>query len=94
MDQTAIALCRENDLPVIVFDMSARVDSQSHADYARRMFDWSLREHPQRAFDAARYFDDDHAGGDYLHVFDQQGRRVTQSELGFDELIVCESFLE
>jgi uridylate kinase len=22
MDQTAIALCRENDLPIVVFDMS------------------------------------------------------------------------
>jgi uridylate kinase len=22
MDQTAVALCRENDLPIIVFDMS------------------------------------------------------------------------
>ena len=24
MDQTAIALCRENDLPIIVFDMSVQ----------------------------------------------------------------------
>ena len=24
MDQTAIALCRENDLPIMVFDMSVR----------------------------------------------------------------------
>ena len=26
----------------IIFDMCSRGDSQNHADYARRMFDWQL----------------------------------------------------
>src|SRR5690242_15085732 len=28
--------------PGVFFDMSSRGDSQSHAEYARRMFDWQL----------------------------------------------------
>src|SRR5262245_29419617 len=43
--------------PGIVFDMSARIDSQSHIDYARRMFDWRLAAHPADRFDAERCFD-------------------------------------
>ncbi len=70
--------------PGIVFDMSARVDSQSHADYAQRMFGWQMTPHAHRRFEAAGYFQPDRAGGDYLHVFDHNGRRVTQSELSFD----------
>jgi KaiC/GvpD/RAD55 family RecA-like ATPase len=68
----------------IVFDMSARLDPQSHAQYAARMFDWPLTSHPGGRFSPERFFDAEQAVGDYLHVFDQQGRRVTQGEVGFD----------
>jgi KaiC/GvpD/RAD55 family RecA-like ATPase len=68
----------------IVFDMSARIDSQNHVDYARRMFDWQLAAHPTERFDARQCFDAKRAVGEYLHVFDAQGRRVTQQEMGFD----------
>lgn len=68
----------------ILFDMSSRIDSQSHGDYARRMFGWPLRPHPHERFDAQKHFDASRPTGDHLHVFDQQGRRVTQREAGFD----------
>src|SRR5207248_5274451 len=59
----------------VVFDCSSRGDSQSHAEYARRMFDWRLA-----AMDAERQVDLEHVfaddPGDYLHVFDYHGRRV------------------
>ncbi len=75
---------RQEGCPGIVFDMSARIDSQSHADYSKRMFGWSMRRQAIRtpAFD--RYFDEAAGYGDYLHIFDSDGRRVTQREMGFD----------
>lgn len=68
----------------VIFDLSARIDPQSHVPYAERMFDWTIDEHPQQRFDAEHAFDIDRTVGDYLHVFERTGRRVTQSELGFD----------
>lgn len=68
----------------LVFDMSARIDPQSHEPYAQRMFDWRLSEHRHERFDAARAFDSSRLVGDYLHVFDRVGRRVTQGDIGFD----------
>jgi KaiC/GvpD/RAD55 family RecA-like ATPase len=83
----------------IVFDCSARGDSQNHAEYARRMFDW-----PLSAVDAGRQVDVEgffgrvgsahqdssevgtaHPTGDYLHVFDYHGRRVTRRDLDWDD---------
>jgi KaiC/GvpD/RAD55 family RecA-like ATPase len=68
----------------ILFDMSARLDSQSHADYAKRIFGWSLSDHRREPFSAQDFFCPHRPRGDYLHVFDRQGRRVTQRDLGFD----------
>jgi KaiC/GvpD/RAD55 family RecA-like ATPase len=66
----------------LVFDMSCRGDAQSHADYAQRMFGWTLT--PARA-DAAPAIDEifnlSRPLGDYLHVFDYGGRRVTRGDL-------------
>lgn len=70
--------------PGILFDMSARIDSQSHGEYARRMFEWPLRAHEHARFDAETFFDPSRPLADHLHVFDHQGRRVTQREAGFD----------
>lgn len=69
----------------IIFDMSSRGDPQSHAEYARRMFEWELRpEDPDALVDHARFFDPKRRQGDYLHVFDVRGRRVTRSDVDFD----------
>lgn len=70
----------------ILFDMSTRGDSQNHADYARRLFDWSLtadrvEENPQ----PADVWDREKIRRDYLHVFRQSGRRVTISDMDVDD---------
>lgn len=68
----------------VLFDMSARIDPQSHAPYAQRMFGWKIAEHAHDRFDASTAFAGDRKVGDYLHVFDHSGRKVTQQEMGFD----------
>jgi len=63
--------------PGIVFDMSAHGDSQNHADYARRLFGWELDAvEPEAHVDPGGFFRPGRRHGDYLHVFDQSGRRV------------------
>ena len=53
--QFARAGLRQEDHSGIVFDMTARGDSQSHAEYARRMFAWELRgEDPERRVEGRR----------------------------------------
>lgn len=69
----------------IVFDMSARGDSQHHAEYARRMFGWELEPvAPQLHVPLEGFFSPDRRHGDYLHVFEMSGRRVTRRDLDFD----------
>ena len=69
----------------ILFDMNARIDPQSHAEYARRMFAWHLQAvDGSRRPDLERLFAADVSPGDYLHVFDRAGRRVTRQDLSFD----------
>jgi KaiC/GvpD/RAD55 family RecA-like ATPase len=66
----------------IVFDLCSRGDSQNHADYAARMFGWQLRPvDPGRHLDLDGFFSAETPCGDYLHVFDQHGRRVTRDDL-------------
>jgi KaiC/GvpD/RAD55 family RecA-like ATPase len=67
----------------IIFDMTARGDPQSHAEYARRMFGWELQP-ADEAVDLDDFFRRDRAVGDYLHVFQQRGRRVTRRDLDFE----------
>ena len=69
----------------VVFDLCARGDSQNHSDYAQRMFDWSMDVVPSdRQPELIDFFQRD-AHGDYLHVFDYHGRRVTKRDLDWDE---------
>lgn len=69
----------------IVFDMSARGDSQNHAPYARRMFGWELEAvAPDEHVPLEGFFEADRPRGDYLHVFDRSGRRVSRADLDFD----------
>jgi KaiC/GvpD/RAD55 family RecA-like ATPase len=70
--------------PGVIFDMSSRGDSQSHAEYARRIFDWNLA-----VADADKQVQLDgfflHEPGEYLHIFDYHGRRVTKRDLDWDD---------
>lgn len=84
--QFARAGMRHEGQSGIIFDMSSRGDAQSHADYARRLGDWRLTPadttqspSPEEIFDLARSL------GDYLRVFDYQGRRVTRRDLDFED---------
>jgi KaiC/GvpD/RAD55 family RecA-like ATPase len=69
----------------IVFDTSARGDSQGHAAYARRLFDWTLsRVNPAAPINLESFFANHRPTGDYLHIFDQTGRKITRRDLDFD----------
>ncbi len=69
----------------VVFDVAARGDSQNHAEYAKRMFDWALEPiSSERHPDLKGFFERD-SHGDYLHVFDYRGQRVTKRDLDWDE---------
>ncbi len=70
----------------IFFDLTSRGDSQSHGQYARRLFGWNLLERsaddpvePASVWNAAQ------ARCDYLHVFQRSGRRVSIGDLEQDE---------
>lgn len=71
----------------VLFDMTSRGDSQNHAEYARRMFQWELRERPSNwsLEEPAEIWTREHGRWDALHLFHQSGRRVTRDDLGFDE---------
>jgi KaiC/GvpD/RAD55 family RecA-like ATPase len=83
--QFAQAGLRQEGARGILFDMCSRGDSQSHADYAKRMFDWQLQPvDPEMRLDLDHFFAPTMPRGDYLHVFDQHGRRVTRADLDID----------
>jgi len=70
----------------ILLDMTARGDSQNHADYARRLCDWSIRERQMNGkIDPTSIWKKDASRDDYLHLFEHAGRRVTQSDLDSDQ---------
>lgn len=70
----------------ILFDMTSRGDSQNHADYALRLADWTLKEFPLLENpDPADVWDAEKNRFDYLHVFQQSGRKVTRNDLDQDE---------
>lgn len=77
---------RQEGEPGILFDLTARGDSQSHREYAARMFDWQVEEqppgqqvHPDRVWDRAA------SRRDSLHLFRHRGRRVTASDMDSDQ---------
>lgn len=77
--QFAQAGATDEGRPGVFFDMSLRGDSQSHLEYAERMFGRPLA---QVDADAAPPLDDffaQPAHGDYLRVFDHRSRRITRS---------------
>ena len=71
--------------PGVIFDMSSRGDSQSHAEYARRIFDWNLTVADADKQIQLDGFFDGRDPGEYLHIFDYAGRRVTKRDLDWDD---------
>lgn len=70
----------------VICDLSSRGDSQSHAEYAQRMFAWSLRRADgTKQVDLSDFFDSSRELPDYFHVFDYSGRRVTRRDLEFEQ---------
>lgn len=70
----------------VIFDMSSRGDSQSHAEYAQRLFDWKLTAvDPEADVNLDEFFAPGRDCGDYLHIFKYHGRRVTRRDLDWDE---------
>lgn len=71
----------------VLFDMTSRGDSQNHADYAKRMFDWTLRERPEdwKLKELQEIWEAETARWDSLHLFRRAGRRVTLSDLDADQ---------
>jgi KaiC/GvpD/RAD55 family RecA-like ATPase len=69
----------------IIFDMCSRGDSQNHAAYAQRMFGWRLKAvEAEKHYELDGFFERQYPGGDYIHVFEHQGRRVTRADLEFE----------
>lgn len=69
----------------VVFDMSARGDPQSHADYARRICGWEMTSAPaDDRPDLRDFYAPDRIDGDHLHVFDYRGQRVTRRDLEWE----------
>ncbi len=83
--QFARAGLKQEGQPGVVFDMTARGDSQNHADYARRMFGWELAAgNPEAHVELSNFIAADRARDDCLHIFNARGRRVTRQDLDFD----------
>jgi hypothetical protein len=70
----------------VILDVSARGDSQNHARYAEQLFDWEMHQiDPSAKPLLTDFYAQDYVHGDYLHVFDYHGRRVTRNDLDWDE---------
>ncbi len=70
----------------IIFDLTARGDSQNHAEYAKRLRDWNLSsKNPNGQVLADQVWDREASRRDYMHIFDHGGRRVTASDLDSDQ---------
>ena len=83
--QFARAGLKQEGQPGIVFDMTARGDSQNHADYARRMFGWELATgDPEAHVDLSDFFAADRRRDECLHIFSSRGRRVTRQDMDFN----------
>ena len=74
----------------VILDLTARGDSQNHAEYAKALFNWTIEEqNPDKTFNPAEFFQKLAAGerysADYLQAFPYAGRRVTKRDLDEDE---------
>jgi KaiC/GvpD/RAD55 family RecA-like ATPase len=70
----------------VIFDVSARGDSQNHVQYADQIFRWKLHcVAGQDRLDLTDFYAAGRQFGDYLHVFDYSGRRVTRQDVDWDQ---------
>jgi KaiC/GvpD/RAD55 family RecA-like ATPase len=70
----------------ILFDMTSRGDAQNHTDYARRMFDWNLKQRMiDEPYSAEAVWDVEKMRSDYFHIFERSGRRVSIRDLEPDQ---------
>ncbi|MCR5360113.1 MAG: recombinase RecA [Thermoguttaceae bacterium] len=70
----------------VIFDLTARGDSQNHSDYAARLFGWNpAGEDAERRFDADEFFTPEFSAGDYFGALAGRGKRVTRRDLDFDD---------
>lgn len=70
----------------IIFDLTARGDSQNHNDYAKRLFNWDLtakNANGQVLID--QIWERPTSRRDYMHIFQRAGRRVTASDMDSDQ---------
>lgn len=76
----------DQDNAGVIFDMSARGDGQNHFGYAERMYQKVLSPvDNQKKFTPDEIFELTQIIGDYLHVFEVTGQRVTKRDLDFDQ---------
>lgn len=73
--------------PGILFDLTSRGDTQNHADYAQRMFGWTLRERPAEVLldPPEQIWQPAFARWDMARLFHRAGRRVSVKDLDFDQ---------
>lgn len=95
--KTQLGLCYANEGKQqeaergILFDLTTRGDSQNHAEYAKRLCNWNLTEKTVNAKvtdNAALHtsiWDREQARRDYLHLFEQSGKRVTSGDMNSDQ---------
>ncbi len=67
--------------PGILFDLTSRGDSQNHADYSQRLFDWVLTQPASDRVKLTEIWDRGAARHDAMHIFRHSGRRVTASDM-------------
>ena len=72
--------------PGLIFDLTTRGDAQSHPEYAKRLFNWTLSTRdPEEPIDLDRIWERNESRRDYLHLFSRGGRRVTVHDLDPDD---------
>ena len=70
----------------VIFDLTARGDSQNHAEYASSLFEWTLTsKDPTQKILLDEVWDHAVSRRDYMHIFDSAGRRVTASDMDSDQ---------
>jgi len=87
--QYADAGARQEQRRGVIFDLTARGDAQSQVDYAKRIAGWNITAaDPGQRPVVKDFFSDNgkpNTSADYLHIFQQQGRRVTRGDLDWDQ---------
>lgn len=65
-----------------IIDMGSRGDTQQHAAYAKRLFDWTLSE---GKVDLSQVWEDEFHPVDYFNPFGYRGQRVLRDEMNDEQ---------